>query len=585
MRRRALGLLLVLIGVVLVGILTSPPAHAIDLPPIPNPIGDAILEKICPPRQAPYPAAPAAVIVDRGGGPGLYANYGYAGLRWTTWDAGCLSWDKADTSIGSQINAGANAVDELINEVQVAALDDRTTSSFDGVIERAVGGLRDAFWNPWSMTGLAVMGLLFGLYLVSGRETDALALLGSGALVVLLMFTLFSQPHLPAQVGDGLTSGVAQGVAGSLVAATPGGTMPATATPVQKFAEGFYQVSYQAWLDGWTCGDADAAARYGRRLLNDQAFSVAEVRATWNDPAAAEALVKAKQDDWVKVGEEMPKTNPVAFGCWKGEGQSRTGAAVKHAIVTISAGFWIVLGSVALLALRWVLRLAVLFAAAFGAIMLFSRRMQDRMMEFVLLGLLGPPFVAAGVGVLLWGYYAILLSPGTSWWQAGIAAFALGLAVWFAKGILQRLFVGVREVSRGGTMMRRGTRRATAAVSAGRAATAGAGAGSAAATGGAAGAAAALALLSTHDGHDDARRPEPDALTPDTEETGSMDAPRKPDPDDAPGQALARARAMAANRGYVPEGFERSVAVAEHHGDDARDYVPTGDPEWTDPDT
>lgn len=76
--------------------------------------------------------------------------------------------------------------------------------------------------------------------------------------------------------------------------------------------------------------------------------------------------------------------------------------------------------------------------------------------------------------------------------------------------------------------------------------------------------------------------------TPDPERYYS-DWERKPPPapDDAAGLALARARAMAANRGYVPEGFDRSVALAEREdrSDDSRHYTPTGDAEWTDPDT
>jgi hypothetical protein len=425
-------------------------AAAID---IPNPIGDAILNKICPSRQAPYPASPNGPVVARGGGAGLYANYDYAGLEWTTWDAGCLSWNKADTSIGSELNVAANSVDQLVNEVQIAALDDKTTASFDGVVERALVGLRDAFWNPWSMTGLAVVGLLVLSYLIAGRASDIVLLVGGALLVVALLSTLMLRPHLPAQAGNAMTSGVAQGISQSLIAVTPGGDMPASATPEQKFGEGFYQVSYRAWLEGWSCGDMAAEARYGHRLLNDQAFSVAELRRVEADPAAAQALVDAKQADWGRIGNEMPKTDPVAFGCWKGDGQSRTASAIKHGVVTMSAGFWVLLGSVALLALKWVLRLALLFFVTFSALMVFSARVRDRMTEFLLLGLVGPPFVAAGVGTLLWGYYAILLDRSQAWWQSGVSAFALGLAVWFGKGVVGRLFVGLHEVGGRSTRM------------------------------------------------------------------------------------------------------------------------------------
>lgn len=524
-------------------------ASAID---IPNPIGDAILDKICPPRQAPYPASPGGPVVQRGGGPGLYANYDYAGLRWTTYDAGCLSWDKADTSIGSQVNAAANSLDQLVNEMQIAALDDATTASFDDVIVRALGGLHDAFWNKWSAAGLAAVGVLLVLYIASGRATAALSLVLGACTVTALLFTLMAQPTLPARISNGMTSGVATGVADSLIKVTPDGAMPASATSKERFGEGFYQVSYRAWLEGSFCGDADAERVYGRRLLDAQAFTVAQLQQTRNDPAAQKRLVEQKQQAWADIGKDMAKTHPAAFGCWKGEGTSRTGAAVKHAVVTLTAGFWLVAGSLALLALKWVLRLALLFFVAFSALLLFSTRLQDRMQEFVLLGLIGPPFVAAGVGTLLWGYYAILLTGDQAWWQAGVAAFALGLAMWFSKGILQRLFVGMSAVHRGGDAMRHGGRRFSRYSSSGghySTPSSGSSLGDVAVggvVGGAAGAATA-AVLTHHDSSDDERREEPVAAPHATEH--EADAPREAGVGDpalagmtAPQQALARVR-------------------------------------------
>lgn len=519
-------------------------ASAIDVPNPIGGIGDAILDKVCPPRQPPYPASPGAQIVERGGGPGTYAQYGYAGLRWTTYDAGCLSSDKADTGIGSQINAMANSVDEVTNEMQAVALDPDTTTSLDGVIVKAVQGLREAFWNPWSVTGMAAAGLLLAAYTATGRATDALTVGGSALLVLAAIFTVLAQPTLPSEIGRNLTSGVASGVADSLVKSTPGGqAMPASAQPREKFTEGFYQVSYRAWAEGWSCGNASAEQAYGKRLLAAQAFSVDELRRIEGNPAAAKALVESKNKAWLEIGEQMAKTHPAAFGCWKGEGQSRMGAAVKHAVVTVSAGFWIMLGSIALLALKWVLPLAVLFVVAFGALMLFWRRMVDHLGEFVLLGLLGPPFVAAGVGTLLWGYYAILLDPTQSWWMAGVSAFALGLALFIAKGPLQRLFVGTHVVERAGRSMRRSSHRVVQSVTHRHGSSAGATVAGAAA-GGVAGAAVSAAQSGPEPG-DDARRRTP---------MGSADDRQRPldtaaTQDEAPAAALARARQMRQN-GY-----------------------------------
>jgi hypothetical protein len=534
--RRWLAVLALSLGLLVAG----GGAAVADLPNPIDPIGDAILDKVCPPKQPPYPASPGAQITARGGGPGIYAERGYAGLTWTTYDAGCLSADKADTAMGSWLNAMANSLDEVTNELQAVALDEDTTTSMDRTIAKAVGGLREAFWNPWSLVGLAAAGLLVAGYGLSGRGSDALGLLGQVGVVLVLLFAIMARPTLPADAGNALTSGVASGVANSLVSVTPGGTMPANASTRERFAEGFYQVSYRAWLEGWSCGDADAERVYGPRLLDAQSFTVSQLAAVRDDPGAARRLVEAKGKAWLAVGEDMARTHPAAFGCWKGEGNSRTGAAVKHAVVSLGAGFWIVLGSVALLALKWVLRLAVLFLVTFGALILFSRRMADRMQEFVLLGLLGPPFVAAGVGTLLWGYYAILLDRTQAWWQAGVFAFALGLAVFMAKGIIQRLFVGTHAVERTRDVLRKGSRRVVNMTH-----TSGSGTTGAAVAGGLAGGAAGAAVTAVA-GHDDARRT--DDLGEAAERQGRVDAAATGD--DAPAAALARVRQRAAEAGY-----------------------------------
>ena len=417
----------------------------------------AILDKLCPPRTPPYPTSPNPEVVNRGGGPGGYSTYGYGGLTWTTYDEGCLSMSKADTSLGSQVNQIANSIDVAVNEMQATALDPASTSAFSGVIAKAVHGLHNAFWNPWALTAIAVLGLLTALRGISGRTSEALSGVVAAAVVLGVMFTVLSQPRLPIDTSNAMTSGVANQVASSLVSVTPGGHLPKSATVREKFTEGYYQVSYRAWLEGWSCGDRAAERRYGSRLRDAQAFTVAETQL----PAAEQvALVKAKNAAWLKIGEEMKSTDPVAFACWKGAGESRLGAGAKHLVVSTSAGFWVLLGSIGLLALRWMLMLAILFTVTFGPVLLFSRRMQDRMIEFGLVGILGPVFVAVGVGTLLWGYYAILLDRGTSWWMSGVFAFALGLALFMSKGILQRMFTGIAETRYASRLASRGGRHA-----------------------------------------------------------------------------------------------------------------------------
>lgn len=463
------------------GLPAPAPAPAVPAPveedcdgPSLNPLSDcfnpggaasgAILDQVCPPREAPYPERPTAEVVNRGGGPGQYANYGYAGLRWTTYDSGCLSLDKVDTSVGSNLNRTANELDSMTNELQQFALSETTTSAFDETVARGIGGIRDALWTPWSVLGFAAAGLLILALAFSGRISGVVGLVGNVALIAVLVALLTARPTLPADVGNSLTAGVATGVSDSLMAVAPQGPLPAGATSQQKYGESFHQIAYQSWTEGSFCGDVPAAQAYGPRLRDAQAFTVTELARIEGNPAAATALVEAKQAEWLAVGEQMEASHPVAFGCWKGEASSRTGTAVKHLLNSSAASAFIVVGSVGLMAMKFVLRIAVLFFIGFAALALFVRDLSSRLFGFAAAGLVGPAFIAAGLGVLLWGVYAVASDPSTSWWISAWVILALGIGLVFGWRHISGMFQGATAVQGAGRRAQRWGRQGTSAV-------------------------------------------------------------------------------------------------------------------------
>ena len=290
--------------------------------PIPNPanpgkslsnpvtdVGKAIIDKLCPPRVAPYPQTPEPIVVRRGGGPGGYATYGYAGLTWTTYDAGCLSTDKADTAIGSQINTVANGIDQLTNELQVMALSDGATDSLDSVIVTAIEGLRRAFFNPWVGSALALVGVIMLVNMLAGRVSAGFSAALGAVLVIGALTVVFTHPRLIPETANKATTGVAAATADSLTRAVPDrGSMPASSTPSQRFAEGFYSVSLRAWQEGWACGDEDAMRRYTGELRSAQAFTVAQVKA-----GVTQDMVDAKAKRWLDVGSAwLRRTRPLS---------------------------------------------------------------------------------------------------------------------------------------------------------------------------------------------------------------------------------------------------------------------------------
>lgn len=418
----------------------------------PDPIG-AIGDALCPKRNPPTPEPPN--IFPGGEGPGPFGTYGSSGLYWTTFDQGCFAVARADTGLGVGLNNLANSVDDVTNENQAAALVPAQEDVVDATTGRAFTGLHDAFWNVWSLPAVGLLGILAAIRIWRGRETDALSALVGALAVAAVMGFMLHNPDTPRDASNMMTSGVAARVGASLNRFTPQTTtLPKNLTPQQRYTEQLHQQSVRAWLDGAFCGDAAAERKYGDRLRWTQAYTVAEWRRASADKAYHDRIVAQKNDAWVAMGADMMQNHPTVFECWSGAANIRTTAGFKHMIVAFSSGFWINLGAIIIQIFRWMLRLAVLLFAAFGAIMLFSPSMTEGMLRYGMLGLFGPPIMAVLMGVLLWANYAILLDPQTSWIKAPLSAFSLGVAIWFSKNHLGRIFLGAASAFAVGGMAR-----------------------------------------------------------------------------------------------------------------------------------
>lgn len=458
-----------------------------------NPI-DPIVKAICPPRQAPSPQIPDGWASEPHDG-GMWARYRYAGLRWSTYDQTCSQ--QFDTGTGVALNDIATTIDQLVNDVQYEALNPDTATPLDRVLTRGLGGLFRGFVAPWM--GWAAAALALGVLAAAaggGRLSEGGALIGSALVVIGGLYAITAHPTAVPAAADALTVNVTTRASDTLTKLNPGQGGGDAKT---RFAEAYYQVSYAAWTQGSFCGDTGAAKEFGPRFVDDGAYTVAQMRATTTNPGAQQALVDAKAQAWARDAEDLKTAHPAAFTCWSGASGGRFGAGAKHLIVSISAGAFVLAASGAELVLRDMLRFAILMGIALGAVLLVSRKMTSRYLEWVLLAALGAPAVALATAVLLFGYTVILSDPGQAWWRAAFAAIALGLAVIFSMRHLRGMLLGIavlegahRATHRAG---RRGAHRARSALGGG-AQTAGARAG---ATVGAVTAAAAATWHSTGD--------------------------------------------------------------------------------------
>lgn len=424
------------------------------------------LEKICPTRDAPAPQGPTPKTVTEseafGGerpdanvqtgedGRGLFAQYGRAGLFWTTYDQSCFSGAKADATFASGINAVANTFDQMTSEALSYALDTENAQVFDKVLVNTVGSVATALFNPWVVVSFALAGII----VVIGTWTGSISAALSGALTTLGAFVavtfLVLNPTIIPKASDSLTAEVTTAVANGVAnrvdpqfigPQSPGNT--AGLTPTEAMPDTYYRAtSYQGWVSGMFCGDARAERDFGPRFLDAQAFTYTQWASIQNDPAAELRLVNEKKTDWLASAAALQAQYPTAFSCWTGVTQERTSAAFKHVTVTGVSTAIMFPTAAAVAVMRLVARMVVLLVVAFGAVVMISRKVSGGMTGLALLGVFGPPVVAAAAGIVLMGFQAVLEDPDLAWWPATLAILFLGIAALVLIKPLLRMFGG-----------------------------------------------------------------------------------------------------------------------------------------------
>ena len=408
-----------------------------------TPLLSGFIDSLCPAIAPPTPVVPFSNI-DAQPGDGLYANYSWSGLFWTTYDQSCFSPNRLDTGTGSGINDVASQFDAMVNDAQSYALDPDTTIAFDPVMASAAANARDTLFTPWLLPAFAAVGLVVALMAFTQSGTAA-ANVGIAALVTLaVVMGVASDPGRIPRAVDGVTVDVTQSVSKQMVQWTGGSQYGVDAE--HATTESYYRAtSYQAWLQGMFCGDTVAERDFGPRFLDAQAFTVGEWKRVQADPAAQRALTVKKQQAWLDAAQELQRDRPSAFACWSGAQNGRIAASTKHLAATICAGAVVFVTSGAVVVMRWVLRMGILLAIAMGALLLASRRITSGFVEVLVVGLVGPPVLAAVAGLTLFAFSAVMRDPDQTWWQSILSVLFMGIALWWLRKPLGRVLAGVGE--------------------------------------------------------------------------------------------------------------------------------------------
>ena len=216
----------------------------------------------------------------QGSGTTIYEQYGYAGLRWRTYDLGCgpdamRSPDAViGTAVSNWIMQAPVALAALTGALTGVAFRPTFLDTFDPVVERVSSSLHENLFASW----IPVVLVLLGFTIIFMARRKALAstagAVGWALIVVILATALFRWPIEAGHAADATVSGTIGEVVGHLDG-NDTGTDPGTAVASQVHEA----ILYRSWLAG-TLGSPDSATakKYGAELFQAQALTWREAQ-------------------------------------------------------------------------------------------------------------------------------------------------------------------------------------------------------------------------------------------------------------------------------------------------------------------
>lgn len=305
----------------------------------------------------------------------IYEQYGFAGLRWETYDLGCGP-DAARYSEGVLGTAMANWTVEipkfvvgLAAVITEVAFEPTFLQAFDPLIANTVGALRAAIFDPYAALFIAALGVVLLWRARTLRMSKVAGALAWAMLVGVIAAVLFQYPVAAGGAADTTITRVLGSVNATMSGQTDDGGDPAS-----QVAGNLHEaVLWQTWVAG-EFGKANGAAarKWGPRLFESRALTWREAAVLEQDPAAGRKIIEGKQERFEKVADEVAEQDPDAYGYLTGKrGDGRISAALLAVLAALCAAPFLLISGMLIIGTFLIIRLAVMFfpvIATFGVL-------------------------------------------------------------------------------------------------------------------------------------------------------------------------------------------------------------------------
>ncbi|SCG56487.1 hypothetical protein [Micromonospora halophytica] len=415
-------------------------------------------------RNAPVPSAPDSGLAgwfasrpdsSKLAGPkGLYSDYGYAGYSFNTYDVegGCASTVlHPDYTFTTTMANGefmmATAIVGASNALRERAWDPRSMWGWaDPLVEKATKAVYQKVFSVFGIITLCVVGLYL---LWRSRQSDmsnAMTTAGWALLVMVAVTALAAWPVKSANIADGtlITSlGVVHDAVGPAARDTPPGqcddpnpeACKDNRPPAVRASDTATEsMLYRNWLRGVLgSADSETAKKYGPALYDAKSLSWEETQKLRQNPATREATIKAKQQQWARVAEQISKEDPEAYEYLKGtRDMDRIGsgfiavlAALLFAMFDLTASLLVLLG---FLIFRW----AVIAAPILGTIGLLRPASAGlrRLGNAVVAAVFNIAIFGTGAAIYLFAVDLIMSTPTLPGWLQVVLVWLCGVVGW-----------------------------------------------------------------------------------------------------------------------------------------------------------
>ncbi|TDC37770.1 MFS transporter [Micromonospora sp. 15K316] len=415
-------------------------------------------------RRPPTPSAPDSGLAGwfasrpdsskQPGPKGVYSDYGYAGYSYTTYDiGGCASSVlHPDYKFSNTVANGefmvATAIIGASNALRERAWDPRSMWSWaDPLVEQATKAIYQKVFSVFGIVTLCVVGLYL---LWRSRQSDmsnAMTTAGWALFVMVAVTALAAWPVKSANVADNtLISGlgVVHDALGPVSRDTPPEQCDDQENPeackdhrppaVRASDTATATMLYRNWLRGVLgSADSETAKKYGAALYDAKSLTWDEAESIRKNTATREVVVKAKQQQWMTIADQIKDEDPEAYEYLQGvRDMDRVGAgfiavlaALLFAMFDLTASLLVLLG---FLIFRW----AVIAAPILGTIGLLRPASAGlrRLGNAVVAAIFNIAIFGTGAAVYLFAVDLIMSTPSLPGWLQVVLVWLCGVVGW-----------------------------------------------------------------------------------------------------------------------------------------------------------